>query len=153
MPVRICVRQSFSVWNIAGILGRLRIRGDCHRVCGGGAPTAAKSAQYDECVEGEMSGFWDMLRHPPSWIVAILLVWMVGEILNKAVKLPPGGLVAVMEFFVVFVLGAVFLHVAFGETLQGNSKDGMTIFFVVAFVVFALLSMVVYVIDKGTPKA
>jgi hypothetical protein len=29
----------------------------------------------------------------------------------------------------------------------------MTIFFVVAFVVFALLSMVVYVIDKGTPKA
>jgi hypothetical protein len=46
-------------------------------------------------------------------MTALLLVWMVSEVLNKALKVPAQNIIAVIEFIVVVVLAALILHSTF----------------------------------------
>jgi hypothetical protein len=95
-----------------------------------------------------MNAFFDFLRTPPAWCLAILLVWMVSEILTKALRLATGGLIAVMESFLIVIFAALILHVAFEGTIRGTASDNNVFSFVIALMVFALLSMIVYIIEK-----
>lgn len=101
-----------------------------------------------------MKEFFDMLKHPPSWLLAILLVVMVAHLIHKALKLPPGGLLPILEFFVVVILGGLTAHSALTPIVVGqtNSLENTTVL-VIILCCFTLMSLVLYLIDSRSPHS
>jgi hypothetical protein len=99
-----------------------------------------------------MTALLDFLRHPPGWVLALLLVWMVSEVLKRALHLPRENIIVAIEFIVVVVLSALILHSSFQTTVTGSGVDDHPIYFITALIVFALLSMILYIIDRRQPR-
>jgi hypothetical protein len=104
-----------------------------------------------------MTEFWDLVRHPPSWILAILLTILVSHLIKKGLSLPNEKLIPILEFFVVVVLGGLTIHVFLGQSLFAERTSGSTPenpnLVLASLLVFTLISIGLYLLDKRSSGA
>jgi hypothetical protein len=104
-----------------------------------------------------MDSVLEFLRTPPGWLATLLVAYLMTHLLKIALKMPQGGVIGVLEFFAVVVVGGLMVHSFLGpEVTAARTKDHQSVnptFFIVLFVVLTLASAVVFIVDKKTTSA
>ena len=100
-----------------------------------------------------MDSIVNFLRTPPGWMLSLLLVIIVTHLLKLALRLPSGGVIGVLEFFAVVVVGGLMAHSFLAPDLV--REDHATVnpsVFLFVFVFLTLASAIVYIVDRRTPS-
>ncbi len=104
-----------------------------------------------------MGSLLEFLRTPPGWLATLLAAWLMTHLLRIALRMPQGGVIGVLEFFAIVVVGGLLVHSFLGtDVAPTQAKDHHSVnptFFLVLFVFLTLASAAVFIVDKKTPSA
>jgi hypothetical protein len=98
-----------------------------------------------------MTQILEFLKSPPGWLLAVVAAILVVEILKMALKIPINATISMLEFFAVFIVGAVILHIILGQEVAGRENPTSPFICILVFVGTTFGSAVLYIIDKRTP--
>ena len=98
----------------------------------------------------------NLVRNPPSWIVAVVIAILTAHAIDKLVEFVArrrshNGLVPILELFVVLVLSFLALHSYYEGMFKTEDHDlwyDRPFGLIVALVVYALGSMALYLVSR-----
>jgi hypothetical protein len=91
-----------------------------------------------------------LIKHPPSWVMLIVVVILISHTLRAAFHLPrERGLIFILESFMTIILSVVVLHTIFGDPLFEQNKDSDSVLALILILSgFTILSGILYVFAK-----
>ena len=102
--------------------------------------------------------FFEVLYHPPSWIILVICAIYISEYLSKiSDKFLPGSsieskLIFYLEVIMAVVLAIVVLHVHLKNSIVPNTSDQKEVSYLLIFIFAIFVSVILYLIERFLHK-